>query len=70
MLESFSNFSLSFYSLSFFTRKCQVLDKNVSSLSILHRFTFLMNEVCLKSNGTVHAARTTFIAEKKKHCSL
>ena len=22
-------------------------------------------EVCLKSNGTVHAARTTFIAEKK-----
>ena len=24
-----------------------------------------MNEVCLKSNGTVHAERTTFIAEKK-----
>jgi len=27
-------------------------------------------EVCLKSNGTVHAARKTFIAEKKKHCFL
>ena len=27
-------------------------------------------EVCLKSNGTVHAARTTFIAEKKALLSM
>ena len=34
------------------------------------QFQAQLYEVCLTSNGTVHAARTTFIAEKKALLSM
>jgi len=37
----------------------------------IHNFYICMlYEVCLKSNGSVHAARKTFIAEKKELLSM
>ena len=44
-----------------------LVSKKVKSSSIFYDRLY---EVCLKSNGTVHAAGTTFIAEKKAMLSM
>jgi len=72
---------------SLFTSNLKVrLNQTLDGISLLNNKPYKTckhkYEVCLKSNGTVHAARKTFIAEKKallheklllqrkKHCFL
>ena len=43
----------------------------IEAVPIKHlQYKALLYKVCLKSNGNVHAARTTFIAEKKALISM
>ena len=44
--------------------------KNVLNIFQNQYFAAKIYELCLKSNGTVHAARTTFITEKKALLSM